>query len=121
MVAAMNNISEMPRYERPLSEQYRLAAESWVDANMAASLLEELKSATLESIKSEFIKADPKLAENRAERLAKTSPEWKSFIDRMVRSRAAAGRARVRMKEIEMLHSEWLMKNAAARQERKMS
>lgn len=117
----MNGISEIATYERQLSEQYRLAAETWYDADRAAHLLEELKSATLESLKGDFIKADPKLDENRAERLAKTSPEWRSYIERMVRSRAAANKARARMKQLEMMHSEWLMKNAAARAERKMS
>ena len=31
----------------PLSEQYRIVAKSWVDADAAANLLEETKSAVL--------------------------------------------------------------------------
>jgi hypothetical protein len=35
------NIKNMPATEHPRSEQYRITAEAWADADATASLLEE--------------------------------------------------------------------------------
>ena len=48
------SLKNMPA-EHPLSEQHRITAEAWADADAAASLLEELKSADLEERKSKLI------------------------------------------------------------------
>jgi hypothetical protein len=49
------NIKNMPAGEHPLSEEDRITAEAWADADAAASLLGELKSADLEERKSKLI------------------------------------------------------------------
>jgi hypothetical protein len=48
---------EMPEEERPLSEQFRLVALAWCDADAAASLREELKTkrASAQDIVDAFI------------------------------------------------------------------
>src|SRR5262245_23547991 len=67
----MNDAS--PPY--PISEQYRELAEQWSDLDAAAHIDEELKSTLLEQKKTALIKLNPGLAENKAERVVKSSPE----------------------------------------------
>lgn len=113
---ARATISEMPERERPISEEYRLAAKEWVEADRLASLAEELKSSKL----SDMMLRDATLSINRAEAQAKASGEWKDYIDEMVSKRAAANLARVKMKWVEMRFSEWQSTDANARRERQM-
>jgi hypothetical protein len=46
---------EIKDSEKPISERYRLIAKQWADADGAASLLEAMKSTTLELRKSALI------------------------------------------------------------------
>ena len=62
MSDATASITEMPARERPLSEEYRIVARKWVDADGAASLREELKTTTLEQMKSDLIKSQGEMA-----------------------------------------------------------
>jgi len=113
---ARAGVREMSERERPLSEEYRIAAKEWVEADRLASLAEELKSAKL----SEMMLRDATMAISRAEAHAKSSVEWREYIDDMVAKRSAANLARVKMKWIEMKFSEWQSTDANARRERQM-
>lgn len=113
---ARATVSEMPERERPLSEEYRIAGKEWVEADRLASLAEGLKSAKL----SEMMLRDASLAISRAEANAKSSIEWREYIDDMVAKRSAANLARIRLKWIDMRFSEWQSADANARRERQM-
>lgn len=108
--------ADMPEHERPISEEFRIAAKEWVEADKLASLAEELKSAKL----SEMILRDAGLSVNRAEAQAKASVEWREYIADMVQKRANANLARVKQKWVEMRFSEWQSNDANARRERHM-
>lgn len=109
-------VQEMPAADRPISEEYRIAAKEWVEADRLANLAEELKSAKL----SEMILRDASLSVNRAEAQAKASNEWRDYIEDMVAKRSAATLAKVKVKWIEMKFSEWQAHDANARRERQM-
>lgn len=113
-------VRELPARDRPISEQFRLVAREWADQENAAHILEELKTTTLEQRKSIIIAANPGLAENKAERLAKASPEWEQYIRSMCEARGKANLLRQKMKYIEMRHREWIAGDANARAERKL-
>lgn len=100
----------------PISEQYRLAAKTWVDADAAANLLEETKSAVL----AQRMNALGDIPVSHAERTVKASPEWSEFIERMVNARTAANLARVKIEWIRMRHSEWISADATKRAEMKL-
>jgi hypothetical protein len=102
--------------ERPLSEQYRVAAKTWVELDSAASLLEETKSAVL----SQRMKRLGDMPVSRAELEVKASEEWTHFVTRMVRAREAANLARVRLEWIRMRFSEWNSVTATRRAEMKL-
>jgi|SRR5215467_5813142 len=104
----------------PISEQYRVLAEQWSDLDAAATIMEELKSTTLEQRKTELLKSNPGLAENKAERHVKSSPEWEQYIRSMCVKRAAANKVKQKLEYLRMRHREWIGKNADARQEMRL-
>lgn len=101
----------------PLSEQYRIAGEEWVDADAAASLLEELKTATL----NQRMMALGDMAVNRAEMLIKGSPDWKQYVENMVTARTRANRLKVRLEELRMRHTEQQSEEATRRHEMRLT
>lgn len=101
---------------QPLSEQFRLAAKEWVDANAAAELLEELKSATL----SQQMQALGEMAVSKAEMTVKASPDWKAYIERMTGARRRANELKVKLEWIRMRHSEQQSHEATQRAEMKL-
>jgi hypothetical protein len=101
---------------QPLSERYRLAALDWVDKDAAARLLEETKTAVLSQRKS----ALGEMADARAERLVKATPEWDAWIKRMVDARTVANRAKVNMEYLRMKFAEQQSAEATARAEMKL-
>ena len=112
--------SDMPEREIPISERFRMAGEAWVDAHSAAYIMEELKTTTLQKLKSKLIAERGPMADNQAERLAKSLPEWEQYIKDMCANRAKADRAKVQMKYWEMRYGEWNSREANARVERRM-
>ena len=102
--------------DRPLSEQFRLIAKKWVDADSAASLLEETKSAMLARMMSAF----GDIPVNRAELNVKASEEWLDFITKMVKAREVANMSKVRLEYIRMKFSEWNSHEATKRAEMKI-
>jgi predicted nucleotidyltransferase len=119
MSTAARAIASLPEREQPISEQFRIVARQWSDEDAAASLLEELKTTTLEKLKSKLM-AGTEMAENRAERLAKSSPEWSEYIERMCGHRAKASRLKCQLEYIRMKFQEQQGQQANARHEARL-
>jgi hypothetical protein len=108
--------SNEPRADIPISEQYRIVAKKWVDADSAATLREETKSAFYSQLMLEH--TDKPV--NRAEIAVKASDEWQDFVASMVEARKEANLLKVQLKYIEMKFYEWQSYNATKRAEMKL-
>ena len=106
----------MVENDRPVSEQYRLAALKWVEVDSAARMLEEGKTTYLAQQKA--LHGD--IPDSKAERLVKSSPEWADYIKKMVNAKTAANRERVQLDYLKMKHMERTSEEANARSERKL-
>ena len=100
----------------PLSEQFRLIAKKWVDADSAANLLEETKSATL----AQMMTAYGDIPVSRAEMQVKASAEWLNFVKAMVAARDKASLLKVQLEYIRMQFNEWQSHEATKRAEMKL-
>nr|WMC99300.1 hypothetical protein RAR13_11645 [Aminobacter aminovorans] len=100
----------------PLSEQFRLVAKEWVEADSAARLLEETKTAVL----SQRMKALGDMPAAHSEREVKAGPEWSDFLDKMVRARTQANLKKVQLEYIRMQFSEAQSFEATKRAEMKL-
>jgi hypothetical protein len=100
----------------PNSEQYRVIAKKWVDADSAANLLEETKSAFL----SQKMAALGDVPVSRAELTVKASPEWTDYVTRMVKAREASNRLKVQLEYIRMKAMENQSSEATKRAEMKL-
>jgi hypothetical protein len=116
----MTGVADLPQHERPLSEQFRIVARAYVDADGAARMLAEMKTTTLEQKKNALIAADPKLADNAAERQVKASPEWAEYIKAMVDAKTKANLLEYKLEYIRMRSIERNSINATAREEMRM-
>ncbi len=101
---------------QPLSEQFRRAADIWVDAEAAASLLEDTKSAFL----SQQMQQHAALPVNRAEQIVKSSRAWTEYVEKMVHARKAANRAKVQLEYLRMKFNEWQSEEANKRVEARL-
>src|SRR5262245_21095667 len=110
-------ISRLPRDQRPISERFRILALQWADADNAAHMMDEMKTAVLAQRKNKQIEADPKLSEAKAERLVRASPDWEKYIKEMCGNRSRANVMRQELKYLEMRHREWISADANARKE----
>ena len=97
------------------SERYHEVAVEWADADAAASLLEETKSAVLSDMVTEMLSKNISMAVNRAEALVKSSSRWRAFVTDMVELRRKANMAKVTMEYIRMRHSEEMSQEATHR------
>ena len=120
MTTSGRAISNLPERDQPISEQFRIVAKQWVDADSAASLMEELKTTSLEKMKQRIIDQEGPMADNRAERQAKCDPEWEAYLRGMCAHRATANRLKVQMEYLKMKHREWIGADATARAEMKL-
>lgn len=100
----------------PISEQYRIVAKQWVDAEAAASLLEDTKSAVL----SQRMAALGDMPVSKAEMTVKASTEWREFIEQMVEARKSANRLKVQLEYLRMRSGEWQSAEATKRAEMKL-
>lgn len=100
----------------PWSEQFRIVAKQWVDADAAAALLEDTKSAVL----SERMQSLGDMPVSKAEAIVKASPEWRDFIAGMVSARKTANRLKVQMEYLRMKFQEWSSENANRRAEMRL-
>lgn len=110
-------ITEMPARDRPISEEFRLVAKAWVDAEAAAALLEDTKSAVL----AEKMAALGDMAVNRAELTVKASAEWREHLEAICNARREANLRKVQMEYVRMKFAEWQASDANQRHERRMS
>ena len=102
--------------ELPVSEQYRIVAKRWVDADAAASLLEESKSSFLAKMMTEH----GDMPVSRAEMNVKSSVEWREYIKSMVEARQKAALLKVQLEYIRMRFSEEQSYEATKRAEMKL-
>ena len=100
----------------PISEQYRLVAKKWVDADSAATLLEETKSAFL----AKLMASRGDMPVSKAEMQVKASDEWSDYIGKTVRAREQAALLKVQLEFIKMKFSEWQAASANRRAEMKL-
>jgi hypothetical protein len=105
-----------PSANLPWSEQYRVVAKQWVDADAAADLLEELKSATLAQLMSEL----GDMPVSRAEMTVKSDVEWSAYIKQMVEARQKANKLKVQLEYLRMKFSEWQSHEATKRTEARL-
>ena len=118
---ASASIRQMPERDQPISESFRLTAREYADADAAASLLEELKSVTLEKLKSELIAEKGDMPDNKAERMVKASRAWEEYVRNMCVQRARATKLRLKLEWTRMKFSEWQALDATARAEMRLS
>jgi len=100
----------------PLSEQFRIIAKKWVEADSAASILEETKSAVL----SQRMAALGDMPVSKAEMTVKASPEWSDHVTAMVKAREQASLLKVQLEYIRMKFSEWQSAEATRRAEMRL-
>lgn len=99
-----------------LSEQFRIVAKAYVDADSAASLLEETKSAVL----ARMMLSLGDMPVSRAEMQTKASPEWVEFVANMVKAREKAAFLKVKMEYIRMKFAEYQSIEATKRAEMRL-
>lgn len=101
---------------QPISEQFRIVAKKWCDADATARLLEDTKSAVL----AQRIAALGDIAHNKAENQVKGGQEWFDFIRQMTDAKTQANLLKVQMEFIRMQFSEWQAHNANRRAEMRL-
>ena len=101
---------------QPISEEYRVVAKQWVDAEAAASLLEDTKSAVL----AQKMAALGDMPVSKAEMQVKASNDWTDFIEKMVEARKRANLLKVQLEYIRMRSSEWSSFEASKRAEMRL-
>lgn len=117
---ATSHIREMPERDRPISEQYRLAANAWCEMDGTARRLEELKTSALEKKKSALIAKLGDMPDNKAERIVKSSEEWEDYLIAMVEARTEANKLKVTMEVLRMQEREIRDKNETIRAEQRL-
>jgi len=100
----------------PLSEQYRIIAKKYVEADAAASILEETKSAVL----AQWMAEEGDMPVSRAEMLVKASGKWTDYIVDMVNARKKAALLKAQLEYIRMQFSEQQSREATQRAEMKL-
>ena len=100
----------------PISEQFRVVAKKWCDADAAARLLEDTKSAVL----AQKIATLGDMAHNKAENQVKASQEWADYIQKMTEAKKQANLLKVQMEYLRMKFSEWQSHNANKRAEMRL-
>jgi CTP:molybdopterin cytidylyltransferase MocA len=100
----------------PISEQFRIVAKEWVDADSSASLLEEMKSATL----SQWMIELGDMPVSKAEMQVKGSERWKTYIESMAEARKRANELKLKLEWLRMRFQEWNSEAATRRQEMRL-
>ena len=115
---------ELAEHERPISEQFRIAGDEWVQIKKKRDLIKGLKDTMLARRKRELLEdarqAGEKMAKTDAEEIVKASTEWEQYIRGLVEADAETEAAWVRCEELQMRFSEWNSAEANARKERQM-
>jgi hypothetical protein len=100
----------------PWSEQYRIVAKQWVDADAAANFLEETKSANL----ARLMAKEGDIPVSRAEMNVKAGLEWAVFLNKMADARKKASLLKVQLEYLRMKFMEWQSENATKRAEMRL-
>ena len=100
----------------PLSEQFRIIAKQWVDADAAANILEDTKSAVL----AERMLALGDMPVSRAEMQVKASKDWKHWVSSICEARQKANKLKVQLEYIRMKAGELASFEATKRAEMKL-
>lgn len=113
-------MKDMPDHERSITEEFRIVANQFVEADGAASLMEEMKSTQLAQMKTRLMESEGDMSDAKAERVVKSGEDWPAYIEKMVENRTKANKLRlqlewIRMRERELDRMSWL-----ERSERKM-
>lgn len=98
------------------SEQYRIVAKAWVDAEAAASLLEDTKSAIL----AERMLSLGDMPVSKAEMNVKGSQEWRTDLLTISTARQVSNRLKVQLEYLRMKFSEWQSHEATKRTEARL-
>jgi hypothetical protein len=101
---------------QPISEQYRLVAKKWVDAEAAASILEDTKSATL----SQMMVALGDMPVSKAEMTVKASGEWSGHVEKIIDARRQANLLKVQLEYLRMRSGEQASHEASKRAEMRL-
>lgn len=101
---------------KPISEQFRIVAKQWVDADNAARMLEESKTAVLSQRMAQL----GDVPVSHAEREVKSSQEWQDWIRGMVEARTRANLLKVQLEYVRMKFSEAQSFEATKRAEMKL-
>lgn len=101
---------------KPISEQYRLAAQEWVELDAAARMLDEGKSAFI----AQQINALGDMPHSKADRIVRSSKGYADYIKKMVTTRTIANRQKVELEYLKMRHMERTSEEANQRSERKL-
>lgn len=101
---------------RPISEQFRIIAKAWVDADAAANILEDTKSAVL----SQKMLALDEKSVAKAEMIVKASDEWTEHVSKIVEARKEANRLKVQMEYLRMKGMEIQSSEASKRAEMRL-
>ena len=101
---------------QPISEEYRIVAKQWVDAEAAASMLEDTKSAVL----AQKMAALGDMPVSKAEMQVKASTDWFDFVESTVEARKKANLLKVQLEYIRMRSGEWQSHEASRRAEMKL-
>jgi hypothetical protein len=99
-----------------ISERFRIVGKAWVDADGAASLLEQMKSATL----SQWMLELGDMPVSKAELLVKGSERWREYIEAMCDARMRANKLRLEKEWLEMRSKERGSEEATRRAEMKL-
>lgn len=92
----------------PLSEQWYHAARAYEDAEAAASMLEQCRTA----VRSEMMMALGEMPVSKAEMRVNASPEWREYNEKMVEARKQANLLRVERDFLRMRFSENMSREA---------
>lgn len=82
-----------------VAERYRVTAKEWAEAEAAAGLLEETKSAVLAELSLQA--GGTSIAG--ADRIARASPAWREHLTAMIEARRVANLKKVHLKYLEMI------------------
>lgn len=100
----------------PFSEQWRIAAEEWVDADAAARALEETKTAVF----AQKVLGQGDIPVNRAEANVRGSREWHDYLKKIVDAKTHANKLRVRVDYLKMRYFEEQGAEASKRAEMRL-
>lgn len=104
-----------------LREEWRLAAEAEITAEDLYERLQEGKKIYLDEMIETLLEQNEKLAANKAERMARTSQSFKSYLHRMHDARLAWRRAQLDTKDKDRIYWQSVSAEATERSERRMS